>query len=263
MNEVSIGRSELRSILITGATGGIGAELAKRYAKPGRILILWGRNTERLQQLSTFCCSKGAIVLPRQIDLTDGEAALAAFQEDDAQYPLDLIILGAGLSDIQPEGCATERPESALKLAQVNYATPVALATAAAERMIPRGHGKISFIGSVAGYYELPFAPSYSSSKAGLARFAEAARLGWGKKNIQVTLIAPGFVDTPMSQRLEGDRPFLVPAEKAARLIMTAIAKKKREYIFPWPFRVLRVWERLLPRIAREAILSKIDAKQK
>ncbi|GAN69024.1 SDR family NAD(P)-dependent oxidoreductase [Acetobacter orleanensis] len=263
MNKVSKHRHELRSVLITGATGGIGMELAKRYAKPGRMLILWGRNKERLDTIASLCCSRGAEVSPRQIDLSDGEAALAALREDEARHGLDLVILGAGLSDIKSPDQQTEDPAGVLKLALVNYATPVTLATAAAQSMIRQGYGKIVLIGSVAGFYELPFAASYSSSKAGLACFAQAANLAWRPKNVQLTLVIPGFVDTPMSQRLEGPRPFLVSAGSAARKIMQAIRVGQAELIFPWQFRVLRVAERLLPAFLRRHILQSLDVGQK
>ncbi len=257
------GRDILRSVLITGATGGIGAELASYYATPGRTLILWGRNAQRLTQLATECCAKGAVVHTRQVDLCDGAAALAAFEEDDATHKPDCVVLGAGLSDIQSLEDRTEDPQKVLQLGLVNYATPVTLATAAAKSMAERNGGHIALIGSVAGFYEMPFSAAYSSSKSGLAFFAKAAGLAWQQYGVKLTLIVPGFVDTPMSQRLEGPRPFLVPAKKAARVIARAIAQGQREYIFPWPFRVLRVVERLLPQKLREYILLRLAVGQK
>lgn len=252
-----------RTILLTGATGGIGAELAYHYAAPGRTLVLWGRNHQRLADIAARCTTRGARVFTRQIDLKDGDAALAAFDKDDATYAPDLVILGAGLSDIQTPDDLTEDPGKVLVLAQVNYATPVALATAAARGMIGRNGGQIALIGSVAGSYELPFAAAYSSSKSGLAFFAKAAGLAWRQHGVFVTLIAPGFVDTPMSQRLEGPRPFLVSARSAARRIARAIARKQRNYVFPWPFRVLEVVVRLVPGKLRERILLGLAVDQK
>lgn len=256
------GKGVLRSVLITGATGGIGAELAHHYAAPGRTLVLWGRNPQRLAQLATECCARGAVVHTRQIDLCDGTAALAAFEEDDAAHSPDCVVLGAGLSDIQSLDDKTEDPRKVLQLGLVNYATPVTLATAAARSMVDRRGGHIALIGSVAGFYEMPFSAAYSSSKSGLAFFAKSAGLAWRQYGIKLTLIVPGFVDTPMSQRLEGPRPFLVPAKKAARVIARAIAQGRREYIFPWPFRVLRVVERLLPQKLREHILLRLAVGQ-
>ncbi|OUJ12729.1 SDR family oxidoreductase [Acetobacter okinawensis] len=256
------GADVLRSVLITGATGGIGAELAHHYAAPGRTLILWGRNAQRLAQLATECCARGAVVHTRQIDLCDGASALAAFVEDDAAHTPDCVVLGAGLSDIQSLDEKTEDPQKVLQLGLVNYATPAALATAAARSMVGRQGGHIALIGSVAGFYEMPFSAAYSSSKSGLAFFAKSAGLAWQQYGVKLTLIVPGFVDTPMSQRLDGPRPFLVPAKKAARVIARAIAQGRREYVFPWPFRVLRVVERLLPQKLREYILLRLAVGQ-
>lgn len=262
MKSGASGEDILHSVLITGATGGIGAELAHHYAAPGRTLILWGRNTLRLTQLATECCARGAVVHTRQVDLCDGEAALAAFVADDAAHTPDCVVLGAGLSDIQSLEDKTEDPHKVLQLGLVNYATSVTLATAAAKSMADRNGGHIALIGSVAGFYEMPFSAAYSSSKSGLAFFAKAAGLAWRQYGVKLTLIVPGFVDTPMSQRLEGPRPFLVPAKKAAKAIARAIAQGQREYVFPWPFRVLRVVERILPQKVREHILLRLAVGQ-
>ncbi|WP_246856523.1 SDR family NAD(P)-dependent oxidoreductase [Acetobacter vaccinii] len=263
MTSVTVAPGVSRSILITGASGGIGMELARHYAAPGRTLVLWGRNAERLAEIATRCCANGARVFTRQVDLQDGNAALTAFAQDDATHELDLVILGAGLSDIQSMDSKTEEPEKVLQLALVNYATPVSLATAAARAMMARKGGRIALIGSVAGMYELPFAASYSSSKAGLAFFAKAARLAWRQHGVSLTLIAPGFVNTAMSQRLEGPRPFLVSPRHAARVIARAVARQQAEYIFPWPFRVLNVLVRLVPQSLRERILLRLAVGQK
>ncbi|NHN95583.1 oxidoreductase [Acetobacter sp. DmW_043] len=259
---VSTNRPEPKSILITGATGGIGGELAKRYARPGRTLILWGRDEEKLRKISAVCGGRGAKIISRQIDLAKGQDALSAFYEDDAIAQCDMVILGAGLSDIKTPKDLTEDPQKVLQLALVNYTAPVTLATAAARRMIPRKGGRVVLIGSVSAYYELPFSAAYSSSKAGLASFASAARLGWEEEGIKVIHIAPGFVDTQMSQRLKGSLPFLVSVENAAKRIMKAIHHNEEECIFPWQFRILRVAERLVPQFLRKRILKSIRADQ-
>ena len=129
--------------------------------------------------------------------------------------------------------------------------------------MINRKGGRIALIGSVAGFYELPFAASYSSSKAGLAFFAKAARLAWQRYGVSVTLIAPGFVDTAMSQRLECPRPFLLSSRYAAKTIAHAITQRQAECVFPWPFKVLNVLVCLLPKAVREYILLHLAVGQK
>lgn len=252
-----------RSILITGASGGIGMALAAYYAAPHCTLILWGRNPQRLEEISMRCRACGAQVVTREIDLQNGQAALAAYAEDDQAHTPDLVILGAGLADIQGHDSLTEDPEKVFELASVNYATPISMATAAARAMITRQGGQIVLIGSVAGFYELPFAAAYSSSKAGLAFFAKAARLAWQRYGVFVTLIAPGFVDTAMSQRLESPRPFLVSPRDAARIIARAIAERQAECVFPSPFKVLNVLMCFMPKTWREYILLRLAVGQK
>ncbi|NHO54322.1 SDR family NAD(P)-dependent oxidoreductase [Acetobacter estunensis] len=250
-------------VLITGASGGIGHELAVRYARPGCTLILWGRDKSRLQATAAACEARGARTHLRALDLSDGEAAITAFREDDTSTPFDTVILCAGLSDMKRQADRTERAEDVLRLALVNYATPAALTMAAAERMQARNGGAICLIGSVAAFHDLPFAAGYGGSKAGLARFASSARIALAPLGVRVTLVAPGFVDTPMSQRIIGPRPFLVSPARAARHIMAAIARNQGECVFPWPFRVLRLIDRLTPRPLRDRIMARIDADQK
>lgn len=96
MKVVANGKHTARSVLLTGATGGIGMELAKRYARPGRTLILWGRNPERLTEIATTCCARGSAVFTRQIDLCDGEAALARLRPIMLTISLIWLFLGLG-----------------------------------------------------------------------------------------------------------------------------------------------------------------------
>lgn len=250
-------------ILITGASGGIGRALARDYARPGNTLVLWGRNADRLQEIARFCRERGASVLTREIDLSDGHAAIAAFRADDDTSQFDSVILCAGLSDMKTASEKTERAETVLELGLVNYAVPSALTMAAADRMQARGGGKIALIGSVAAYHDLPFAAGYGGSKAGLARFASSARIALAPLGVEVVLIAPGFVDTDMSRRIIGPRPFLVTPEAASRHIIAALARNRGETLFPWPFRLLRLIDRLTPGMIRRAIMSRIAADQK
>lgn len=252
-----------RCIFITGASGGIGRALALAYARPGATLVLWGRNPQRLDEIARLCESRGTRIVTKEVDLTDGRAALASFREDDTATPFDTVILCAGLSDMKKASEKTEQAEMVLELGLVNYATPAALAMAAADRMQARQGGAIALIGSVAAFHDLPFAAGYGGSKAGLARFASSARIALAPLGVRVSLIAPGFVDTAMSRRIIGPRPFLVSPDSAARHIMDAIAENRAEVVFPWPFRVLRLIDRLTPYRLRAAIMSRLSADQK
>ncbi|GBQ68945.1 oxidoreductase [Ameyamaea chiangmaiensis NBRC 103196] len=253
-------------ILITGASGGIGSALAVAMAQPGRTLVLWGRDMARLAQAAAECRARGATVVTRALDLRDGPAALEAVRGDDAGPAegggIDLAVLGAGVSDIRNPEEVIESPQTVFDTAVVNFATPAALATELAGRMAGRGGGHIVLIGSVAGFHDLPFATAYSGSKAGLARFAHALRLSIASRGVGVTLVAPGFVDTAMSRRLIGPRPFLVTSAKAARLIMRAVGDNRAEVVFPPVFRILNVIGTFLPRGARDTIMRRLKSRQ-
>jgi len=249
-------------ILVTGASSGIGAALAVRYAAPGRVLILWGRDRARLEAVASACRAKGGEARIRRVELTDPAGVLAAAREDDAGAPVDLAILAAGLGDIRAAGAETEEPELALEVGLVNFTAATTLATAFAQAMAGRGRGQIVLLGSVAAFHDLPYAPAYAGSKAGLVRFAGALRLGLRKAGIGVTLVSPGFVDTPMSQRLHCAKPFLMPVDEAAARIQRAVESDRPHLILPWPFAVLRLLSGLLPGAANRWILKRTRVTQ-
>ncbi len=249
-------------ILVTGASSGIGATLALAYARPGCQLILWGRDAERLELAAGRCRAAGAVVRVRRVDLADGQAALAAALEDDRHHPIDLAILAAGIGDIRQRGEATENAETVLELGQVNFATPAALATLLARRMGARAGGRVALLGSAAAFHDLPFAAGYAGSKAGLARFATALRLGVQDLGVGVVLISPGFIDTPMSRRVQALKPFLMSADRAAGLITAAIAANRAHLILPWQYAVLRIMASLVPPPVLRRIMGLTRAEQ-
>ncbi len=250
-------------ILITGASSGIGEALALHYARAGTHLVLWGRNQERLDKVAAQAQRHGATTETLALDLCDTDAALAALREADDVSPIDILVLGAGLGDIRPENELTEIPEQVKTISLVNFTTPVTLATEMARRMAPRGGGNIALIGSVAAFHDLPVATAYSGSKAGLARFSTALHAAMTPHNVHVTLVSPGYVDTPMSQRLEGARPLLVSSTKAARLIARAIGQGRAHLLFPWPFALARLLEMLVPRPIVHRLLRSAEVRQR
>lgn len=256
-------RSNPRSILVNGASSGLGAALALHHAAPGCSLLLWGRDPGRLASVAEACRGRGAVVRTRSLDLTDATAALAALRADDDVVPVELAILAAGLGDMQSPGAVTERAALVMELGLVNFVAATTLATGLAERMVARGRGQIVMIGSVAAFYDLPFAAGYAGSKAGLTRFAGALRLGLEPHGVGVTLVSPGFVDTPMSRRLACAKPFMLDAPAAAARIAEAIARNRAHLILPWPFAVLGAIGRVLPSPLRRLILGRLQAEQR
>jgi len=250
------------AVLITGASSGLGHALALHYAAAGRALLLWGRDEARLEAAAAQCRALGAAVRTRVLDLTHTEALPPALAADDDAEPVSLAILAAGLGDIQKPGALAEAPASVLALGLVNFVAPTVLATALAARMAARGGGQIVLIGSAAAFHALPFAAGYAGSKAGLLRFGQALRLGMASHQVGVTLISPGFIDTPMSRRLTGAKPFMLTAQAAAARIAQAAAANRGHLILPWPFVLLRALDTMLPEPFKNFILRRLRAEQ-
>ena len=242
-------------ILITGASGGLGEALARHYAGTGRHIALWGRKINRLQEVSEMCRKAGATASIRSLDLSDGNAAIAALRDEDIESPLDLAIFCAGLGDIQTATDLAEDPQQVARLGLINFVAPAAMAAAIAQRMASRRSGRIVLIGSAASFHALPFAAAYAGSKAGLTRFAEALRIGVAPHGVRVTLISPGFIDTAAGRKVAGPKPFLMDGDVVAARIAFASERGVAHLVLPAPFIALRWLDRLLPRSLRDRLL--------
>jgi short-subunit dehydrogenase len=246
-----------KNILITGASSGIGAALARVQARSGVTLLLWGRDERRLADVSAACRALGAEVRCEIFDLRDTAALAPRLAAADADTPIDLAIFSAGLGGTASDRLAAESPEGSRAVAEVNFVAPIVGANLIAEAMAGRGAGQIVLLGSIAESYPLPMAPTYAATKAGLRMFAEALRLRLAKHGVTVTLVSPGFIDTPMSRKVTEPKPFLMEADKAAAIISRRIARGAAVIVVPWQFRIFRAATRLLPRFILHWALSR------
>ena len=242
-------------VLVTGASGELGGALARAYAKPGVQLSLWGRNPDRLAAIAAACRAAGAKVETRSLDVEDLTAALDAVRTEDTAAPFDLALLVAGIGETRAAGELVEAAELISRLGTVNFTAPAAIGAALAERMASRGSGALVFIGSAAAFHALPFATGYSGTKAGLARFAQALRLNLRPHGVSVTLVSPGFIDTAAGRRAPGGRPFTMQPDYVAERIVRAVRRRRAHLILPWPFALLRLFDRLLPAFLRDRLL--------
>jgi short-subunit dehydrogenase len=201
------------------------------------------------------CRNTGADTVIRSLDITDCAAAVAAIDEDDSAGPISVAVFAAGLGDIRAPDALVETPAQIVRLGVVNFIAPSAMAAALADRMAARGRGQIVLIGSAAAFHALPFASAYAGSKAGLARFAQALRLGVKARGVNVTLVSPGFIDTAAGRKISGPKPFLMQPASVAERIARASARGQAHLILPWPFALLRLAERLLPGRWRDRLL--------
>jgi short-subunit dehydrogenase len=246
-----------KTILITGASSGIGAALAHAYAQPGVTLLLWGRDEARLADTAAQCRVHGATVITRSLDVRDAAGFAAQIAAADLATPLDLAIFNAGLGGTAPAGAFAETPEAAQAIAEVNFVAPVVGANVIASAMAGRGAGQIVLVGSIVESYPLPMAPTYAATKAGLRLFAESLGARLAKHNVTVTLVSPGFIDTPMSRQVTEPKPFLITADAAAAVIVRGVAAKKAVIVVPWQYGVMRAVSDLLPRALLRWILSR------
>ena len=246
----------LRTILITGASSGVGAALALRYAAPGNRLILWGRDRPRLQATVDCCQARGAEVETACFDLAQGSRLIQELTEADRRGPIDLAILNAGLGGSLPHGLSAQDAGATERMATVNFTAPLVAANLLAVWMAGRGRGRIVLVGSIADSFPLPMAPVYAATKAGLASFAESMAIRMARHGVGVTLVAPGFIDTPMSRSLAEARPFLIDADAAAGIIVRRIAHGARRIVLPWQFRIIHALAKLAPRAIIRAVLA-------
>lgn len=222
-----------RSLLITGASSGIGEALAKRYATPGVALALTGRDGERLAAVAASCRAKGAAVDSAILDVTDCEGLRAWIWRMDDRAPLDLVVANAGIS--AGMGRAREDESATRRVLAVNVDGVLNTVFPVLPRLAARRRGQIALVSSLAAFRGLPTAPAYSASKAAVKSLGEAWRLQLAPDGVRVSVVCPGFVTTRMTAKNKFAMPFLMSAERAAEIIARGLARDQGRIAFPWP----------------------------
>ncbi|MCB1404714.1 MAG: SDR family NAD(P)-dependent oxidoreductase [Rhodobacteraceae bacterium] len=244
-------------VMITGASSGIGRALALRYAAPGRLLSLIGRDADRLDAVAAACRALGAEIAAAQIDVTDHATLEPWIESRDAAHPVDMVIAAAGLGGNRALAArGGENGAQARDLMSVNTLGVLNTVTPLQPRMARRGAGHVVIVGSIQGGIGLPQSPVYSASKAALKIYADATRRLLRPQGVTVTLVLPGFVDTPMSQSLTTPRPWLWTPERAADRIARDVARGARISAFPWPLRLAVALGAIAPAPVVDRILT-------
>jgi len=222
-----------QTILITGATGGIGAALARCYARPGRTLILHGRDAARLAALARDCEVGGARVVCSVCDLRDAAEAVRTLREVSREHAIDLAIVNAGVTHSIGSGEEIENPDIAREVLAVNLDGALATIAAVLPDMRRRAAGQIAILSSLSAYYGLPITPTYCASKAALKAYGEALR-GWlAPQGIAVSVVLPGFVRTGMMAKFPGATPRALSPAQAALRIERGLAMNSARIAFP------------------------------
>ena len=222
-----------RSILITGASSGLGGALARLYAAPGITLALTGRDEKRLQAVAERCRASGAIVQTAQHDVgTPGPLGAWVLERDDAA-PIDLAIAAAGISGGPQPGEVTEGLASATSQIAANLLGAIHVIEPVLPRMLARRAGHVAVVSSVAGYRGLPYSPAYSASKAGVRAYGEGLRAALAPHGIACSVVVPGFFDSPMTDRFIGDKPFMMSLDRAAAIVRAGLDRRRARIVFP------------------------------
>jgi short-subunit dehydrogenase len=252
-------RAAPQHIVITGASSGIGAALVRIYSRPGTRLSLIARDRSRLEDIAGQGQSHGSSVDVHTVDVTDAPAMEGVLIACDSKRAVDLVIANAGIGDAMSMAPNTgESGDIARRIFATNTLGVVNTVTPLLSRFIARRSGQIAIMSSLGAFLGLPDCPAYSASKAAIRAYGEALRRLVAPHGVRITVVCPGFVDTPMSASLPFRGPFMWSAERAAEYIARGIARGKGEVLFPWPLGMgarilsalpLRLADRILTRL--------------
>ena len=232
-----------QTVWITGASSGIGRELAVQLARLGPVVAVSARSAEPLSEMAR---TAGAAVRPFPVDVTDRAGVAATVGRIEATIgPIDLAVLNAGIW--QAMSARNFSAEKSSQSMAVNYLGIANALDAVLPGMLARGRGHVALVASVAGYRGLPKAAAYGPSKAAVISLAEALQPELAQAGITISVVNPGFVATPMTAVNTFPMPFLVPVEDAARHIIRALDKGRFEIAFPWQLVALLKLARVLP----------------
>lgn len=219
--------------IITGASSGIGRGLAESYAAAGYSLGLIARREPELIKLKTQLEGKHACAIELGVcDVSDKQHLFSCIEHMIAVFgQVDLLIANAGVSLASP---AYEAPIAAFETTmQVNVLGAGYSAYAVIPTMIQQRCGHIVVISSLAGYRGLPEAGAYCASKSAVNALFESMRLDLKKYNIKVSVIRPGYIQTPLTDRNEFYMPFLQSTSAGTKKIFNAIQRQQKIYAFP------------------------------
>ena len=229
---------------ITGAGKGIGRALSKRLADEGWTVAVSARTPEDLLALAPEC--EPGRIRCYTLDVTDPLLAEETVRQIESDLgPIALAVLNAGTHVPLPAEEFAIEPFR--RLIETNLMGPANCLAPLISRMIGRQSGHIAVVGSVAGYRGLPTAAAYGATKAGVINMCEALRPELERHGVRLTLVNPGFVETPLTDKNDFSMPFLIPVDKAVDYIMRGLEGSAFEVAFPRRFAFLMKLLRILP----------------
>lgn len=213
------------SILITGASSGLGWQMAVEFARRGYRLALTARRLDKLTELKSLLeRDYGAEVWLAELDVTDYQAVAHTLGAAADRFDgLNKVIANAGIGYSQRIGkLEFDKVKATIDTNVLGF---MATVDAAVRLFKAQGYGHLVAISSVAGFRGLPTSGAYSASKAAVSSYTESLRLEVRRHNIDVTLLWPGYIDTPINQAARA-RPFCISLEKGGRILADRIEQK-------------------------------------
>lgn len=246
-----------RVVWVTGASSGIGEALSLELGRRGARVALSARRADLLQQLASRIIAAGGQAAPFPADVEDAPSLLEATRgiKEWAQ-PVDILVANAGthIPSYPQHFDATEYA----RLMSINYIGMLNSLAAVVPEMVKRQAGQIVGVASLAGFRGAPSAAAYGASKAAMTHFLESARFHLKRERVQVTIVHPGFVKTPLTDKNNFFMPFLLSAERAAQVICDGIERDRKEIAFPLLFSWALKLGRVLPYPVYEQIVGTV-----
>ena len=237
-----------KNLWITGAGQGIGKAIALEYANRGWTVAVSARTEADLHEVAKKAVDAGmpGHIMAYPLDITDQDANKTVFEAIEGDIgPIDQIIFNAGTHIPSPPEAFSAAPFRTLM--EINYLGAVNGLAAVLPKFIDRKKGHVAIVSSVAGYSGLPNAAAYGASKAAVINMCESLRTQLGNYGVTTSVINPGFVRTPLTDKNEFPMPFLMEPEDAACAIFEGMAKKNFEIAFPRTFVLILKFLQMLP----------------
>ncbi len=246
-------------VWVTGASSGIGRGVAIELVRRGAKVALTSRSSAELQALQLEISNLGGESLVCVADVTNQENLLSAVEKIRNSFgPIDVVVANAG-THIESHPEIEFKTDDYLKLMDINFGGMLRTFGAVVPEMLKQNKGHLVGVASLAGYRGLPRAAAYGASKAAMIHFLESARHHLEKKNIAVTIVCPGFVRTPLTDKNTFDMPFITDVQKAAKIICDGIERKADCVTFPFPFNWIISLVRLLPAFLFKPLARFVD----
>ena len=243
-------------VLITGASSGIGRGLALELARRGARVGVLARRKDLLDELVGEIERDGGKAVALTANVQDAAAVrsvVETFQTDCRS--IDVLVANAGVGST--DDAAQLDASEVAKVISVNVIGVSNCVAAVVPGMVARGEGQLVAISSLAAYRGLPKSAAYCGSKAAVSAFFESLRLDLQPKGIDVTIIHPGFIKTPLTAGRQAQMPFLMELDDAIKKIVRAIEKRRKSYSFPWQLATIVRAGLLMPSFMYDRIARK------